>query len=539
MSKEESNNIDSFLKSNYKSDADHIGAIKNTNGTFQTIYASNPDDFNKELKKTEEPQPELKAVITIDKLEFETGETFTAHGRNSIGYPPDSWEWSAESPLEFGSATNDDEVTLKVNLSKQTNASLSLKIKKGDKESNALVTLKIKPKVPDEIEQLIPLGASADKEVSGKTALMTIDNNLESRWSAEKGTIKYPFKNKNIFKEIKVACFWGNKTYHLLINGEKYDVPEGRDNNELVKIVLKNHYESSEFVIKGEGNSVGGQYENDWTSIREIKFYGIKGEEVEPGPEPCEPGEIRDPITGKCVLIGEIDFPLRTEEPDFTIGSGGDGENNSVLTKLMNILKKHGISYFKHYGDVNYSTGAKSALDRIVTVLGNEFRQKGKITITKGNHDGSESEDERNAIDIAEFQRLELKSGQSGNDEDDWIFYYSIIQGNRYVIVQDAYDDEYDLKTGDQYQFVENALKEAAQLRAEGTIDWIEAGQHVPLYGRRAKRSPNRKARDIYHPLYEQYGVNLNEAGHSHNEQVTKSISYGGLDESPDIDGDD
>ena len=222
-------------------------------------------------------------------------------------------------------------------------------------------------------------------------------------------------------------------------------------------------------------------------------------------------------------------------EPTFATGGGGDGENNSILTKLCNILKKHNIEMFEHYGDVNYSKGSKAAIDRILAVFGSTF----PVNISKGNHDGDQSEDEQNAIDIAKYLKLKLKEGKSGNREDDYIYYYHYIHKNRYVIVLDSYDPDYTLTSGDQFLWCKERLQEASTMKDEGQIDWLEVMTHVPMYSRKNKRGPDRGSRDRYYPLFKEYKVDLVQHGHAHNEQISKSIEYEEQDGAPQIDLDD
>jgi hypothetical protein len=58
---------------------------------------------------------------------------------------------------------------------------------------------------------------------------------------------------------------------------------------------------------------------------------------------------------------------------------------------------------------------------------------------------------------------------------------------------------------------------------------------HKPLYTLKGGYRPERKARDIYQQLFDQYQVDFVLHGHSHNMQRTLPIKYGGLDQSPII----
>ncbi|MDF0682519.1 MAG: hypothetical protein P0116_16295 [Candidatus Nitrosocosmicus sp.] len=58
---------------------------------------------------------------------------------------------------------------------------------------------------------------------------------------------------------------------------------------------------------------------------------------------------------------------------------------------------------------------------------------------------------------------------------------------------------------------------------------------HKPLYTLQGGHSPERKARDIYQPLFDRFQVDFVLHGHSHNMQRTHPLKYGGLDNDPII----
>ncbi len=66
-------------------------------------------------------------------------------------------------------------------------------------------------------------------------------------------------------------------------------------------------------------------------------------------------------------------------------------------------------------------------------------------------------------------------------------------------------------------------------------IDWIIVISHKPLYTLKGGHRPERKARDIYQPLFDQFQVDFVIHGHSHNIQRTHPIKYAGLDNEPSV----
>jgi hypothetical protein len=57
-----------------------------------------------------------------------------------------------------------------------------------------------------------------------------------------------------------------------------------------------------------------------------------------------------------------------------------------------------------------------------------------------------------------------------------------------------------------QYKFVKNDLSKAA---SDQNIDWIIVYFHRPMYTLPSTHATISALRSIYHPLFEQYGVNL------------------------------
>ena len=81
----------------------------------------------------------------------------------------------------------------------------------------------------------------------------------------------------------------------------------------------------------------------------------------------------------------------------------------------------------------------------------------------------------------------------------------------------------------EQHNFVTNDLSTAA---ADPNIDWIIVFTHKPVY-----KSPNFVRsqidfRDVYHPLFDRYGVDLVLQGHDHNYQRTYPLRYNSLNSS-------
>ena len=103
--------------------------------------------------------------------------------------------------------------------------------------------------------------------------------------------------------------------------------------------------------------------------------------------------------------------------------------------------------------------------------------------------------------------------------------YYSFNFNNVHVLVMDT--DRTSFSTGSsQYNFVLSDLQSASQNPA---IDWIIVTLHKPFYTSPNSCSscdPSTTMRNIYHPFFDQYGVDLVLQGHVHNYQRTFPLKY-------------
>jgi hypothetical protein len=101
--------------------------------------------------------------------------------------------------------------------------------------------------------------------------------------------------------------------------------------------------------------------------------------------------------------------------------------------------------------------------------------------------------------------------------------YYSFNHENAHILVLDT-DRNPILSGSRQYDFAVNDLQSASQ---DPDIDWIIVYFHGPFY---ASPAPCCKAyselRGTYHPLFDQYGVDLVLAADIHNYQRTFPLSY-------------
>jgi hypothetical protein len=99
--------------------------------------------------------------------------------------------------------------------------------------------------------------------------------------------------------------------------------------------------------------------------------------------------------------------------------------------------------------------------------------------------------------------------------------YYSFDLNNVHFVFIDPYIDY--SPGSSQYQFIEQDLKTAS---TNPNIDWTFVVESIPIYTSPAKHSANSTIRDIYHPLFDKYGVDLVFSSDNHNYQRTFPLKY-------------
>jgi hypothetical protein len=104
--------------------------------------------------------------------------------------------------------------------------------------------------------------------------------------------------------------------------------------------------------------------------------------------------------------------------------------------------------------------------------------------------------------------------------------YYSFDIHNVHVLTM-ATEEEFGSKS-DQYKFVVNDLRKAAN---NPDIKWIIVTMHYPFYSspntcKESDCAGNEESRELYHPLFDKYGVDLVLQGHVHNYQRSFPLKF-------------
>ncbi len=200
-----------------------------------------------------------------------------------------------------------------------------------------------------------------------------------------------------------------------------------------------------------------------------------------------------------------------TTIPNFNIAAVGDWGCNSNTDKTVNSIKTQSPELILGLGDYSYESSADCWLDTIDPIYDSNNPNANNMQISIGNHENSGSEDFITYLDAFSLTR---QFGQV----------YSFNFHNVHFL---SMATEISYSTGSsQNVFVKNDLAAAA---ANPNIDWIIVYFHKPMYSSPSSCSScsgESSLRDIYHPIFDQYGVDLVLEGHTHDYQRSFPIKF-------------
>ena len=183
-----------------------------------------------------------------------------------------------------------------------------------------------------------------------------------------------------------------------------------------------------------------------------------------------------------------------TDEAEFNFVAAGDWGCGHEALHTLSIMKRMEPELYLGLGDYSYQLSADCWLD-IVKSVSNSFK------IALGNHDTLK---QKLQAYIDEF-KLENQ-------------YYSFNYHNVHFIALSTELNKNQEK--EQLKFVKNDL---LKTKANKNTDWIIVFFHKPFY---SSNSDITNMRKNYHPLFEDFGVDLVIQGHSHNYQRTYPLLY-------------
>lgn len=188
-----------------------------------------------------------------------------------------------------------------------------------------------------------------------------------------------------------------------------------------------------------------------------------------------------------------------TKLKDFNFVAAGDyGCSKNTKNTIDNMLDKK-PELVLPLGDLSVDNTATCWLDLV-----SPFDDR--LQITFGYHDVKNGESKLNQYKEA----FDLNN-----------LYYSFDYRHVHFIVMSTLSDF--TITSAQYKFIEKDLQEAS---ANENIDWIVVTNYGPFYTSPSAHPAKNDIRNIYHPLFDKYGVDLVLQGHNHNYQRTYPVTF-------------
>jgi len=188
---------------------------------------------------------------------------------------------------------------------------------------------------------------------------------------------------------------------------------------------------------------------------------------------------------------------------NFNIAVAADWGCNEDAKRTSENIQANNPDVVIAAGDLSYK-GQGDCWENIISPF------ESKLKIAMGDHEYSDTEGGKTGVVNEYLNPLGLTKT-----------YYSFDKNNAHILVTDPY---LDYKPGSsQYQFIENDLKTAS---TNPNIDWILVVEPIPMYTSPSKHPADSTIRDIYHPLFDKYGVDLVFSGDNHNYQRTFPLKY-------------
>jgi predicted phosphodiesterase len=258
-------------------------------------------------------------------------------------------------------------------------------------------------------------------------------------------------------------------------------------------------------------NSVFSQEDGDdgFFTVPEDEFYDPKDYGIKKPPSSLEAENSSESTIYKENSEQFID---PKNYPDFKFAVVGDWGCTKNTVKTVNLIHNQNPNIVFSLGDTSYGPDIDCWIDIVNPILD-------KIKAVIGNHD------------VMSPYLFEQHVETLGLDKP----YYSFNYNNIHFLMMDS-ESTYlpgsdpsftDIENTEEYQFVENDLSEASKNQ---NIKWIIVMSHRQFYsshcGSHDSCDPTKTLRDIYHPLFEKYGIDILFSGHAHNYERTYPLFY-------------
>ena len=186
-------------------------------------------------------------------------------------------------------------------------------------------------------------------------------------------------------------------------------------------------------------------------------------------------------------------------EENFNFAAVGDfGCSTNTQNTIENMQSKN-PEIVLTLGDLSYHSTADCWFDMMSPV-------KDKLMLTLGYHDVEDGQAKMNQY----MNSFALEKP-----------FYSYDYNKVHFLVMSA-KSVYN-KGSEQYNFVVDDLKKASE---NEDVNWIVVSSYGPPYTSPSEHTAFKELREVYHPIFEKYGVDLVLGGHNHNYQRTYPLTY-------------
>ena len=316
-------------------------------------------------------------------------------------------------------------------------------------------------------------------------------------WLSRNGNIQGGFEDEDgeVFEVTSPAKYNDGKWHYILLS-----------------------YDGSSLRLDIDGNQVSSKYTNGAipdtagdqplrigaNSLDEDKFFSGKVDEVRLWNRGLTNSEMEQIYSnGTFNTMGQIlyhDF-----KNIFNIAVAADWGCDENATKTVQNIQEKNSELVIAAGDLSYKKSADCWFEIIEPFFS-------RLKIAMGDHEYSDTTGGATGIINEYLKPLDMTKT-----------YYSFDVNNIHFTVIDPHIDHSFNST--QYQFIEQDLQNASPIN-NPNIDWLFVVEHIPIYTSPSKHHANSTIRDIYHPLFDKYNVDLVLSGDNHNYQRTFPLKY-------------
>ena len=333
---------------------------------------------------------------------------------------------------------------------------------------------------PTDCANLPISSVSASGSQAGFPPSNAVDNNTNTYWSkfGLGSWIQLDLGQQKVVCSLDISWYKGNERINT------FTISVSNDGNSFTNIystksngkTITETYDIQDVVARFLRITVNGNTQNNWVTIGDINVKGFSKEQ------------------GSA----------------FNFVAVGDWSCNSRASKTINQIVQKQPELVLALGDFSYTKSAKCWLDEIKPI--NDITR-----ITIGNHDSEE--EESSALEKEYLSHFNLARP----------FYSFDYQNVHFLMLSTQLKA---VKGDEQYNFAESDLKQAT---SNPNTDWIIVAFHKPLYTSPSTHPAEIDFRNVYHPLFDQYNVDLVLQAHNHNYQRSYPLSYNQNGDQPSI----